>query len=171
MIDVSIATKGVEQALAQTGKGVKSIQKQTVGIIAKGYVKEIKRQITATGIKKRSGWLYKAYRYKVHKDGSARIYPQQKLFHDNKADNARAKNLAVAVTSTLNYGNTINVTKGWKNMKYLQISGKYYARPKRVTIKARNFLQKAEQIYIGGGRYTEDVEKMVDKQLSKYWGN
>lgn len=161
MIDVSIATKGVEQALAQTGKGVKSIQKQTVGIIAKGYVKEIKRQITATGIKKRSGELYKAYRYKVKGD-TAKIYPKA------QESGKKANNLLLAKVSTLNYGNTINVRNG---RKFLQISGKYYARPKRVTIKARNFLQKAEQIYIGGGRYTEDVEKMVDKQLSKYWGN
>jgi len=160
MIDLKIDTKGVEQALSQTAKGVKSIQKQTVGIIVKGYVKEIKRQITAAVLKKITGELYRAYRYKVKGD-TATIYPK------SQATGRTANALIVAKTGTLNYGNTISVRKA---RKFLQISGQYFARPKKVSIRGRDFLGRAEQIYIGGGRYTTDVETMVDKQLKKYWG-
>lgn len=161
MIDIQIDTKGVEQALSQTAKGVKSIQKQTVGIIAKGYVKEIKRQITATGIKKISGELYKAYRYKVKGD-VATIYPK------SQTPGKKANTLIMAKAGTLNYGNTISVRKG---RKFLQVSGSgYWARPKRVSIRGRDFLGRAENLYINNERYNADVEKMVEKQLKKYWG-
>lgn len=161
MLDIQLDTKGVVQSLTQTGKGIKSIQKQTVGIIAKGYVKEIKRQITATGIKKRTGELGKAYRYKVKGD-TATIYPA------SQANGKQAKSLIVAKTGSLNYGTTINVRKG---RKFLQVNGgKYFARPKRVSIRGRDFLGRAENLYINNERYTQDVEKMVEKQLKKYWG-
>lgn len=160
MIDIKIDTKGVEQALSETTKGVKSIQKQTVGIIAKGYVKEIKRQITATGLKKKTGELYKAYRYKVKGD-TAKIFPKAQSSGKN------ANSLIMAKVGTLNYGNSISVRKG---RKFLQISGNYFARPKKVSIRGRDFLGRAEQVYIQGGRYNADVENMVAKQLKKYWG-
>lgn len=132
----------VQEALAGTSKSMLSIQKQTVGIIAKGTVKAIKTAINST-TEKRTGELSKAYRYKVRKDGSeANVFPKA----------LRSDSTIFPKAMTLSYGHS-GPTKRAKNW----------------SIKALGFVQSGQQ-YVESGGYMNDIEEMVQKQLDKYWG-
>lgn len=133
----------VQKALAGTSKSLVSIKKQTVGIVAKGTVKQIKAVINAT-TQKHTGELTKAYRYKVKRDGSeANVYP--KALKSNKTIYPKAM--------TLSYGHS-GPTKRAANWN----------------IRALGFVQSGKA-WIESGSYMSDIENMVDKQLIKYWGN
>lgn len=142
-ISIEADIAGAQEALAGTNKSLKSIQKQAVGIVAKGAVKQIKAVITST-TQRRTGELSKAYRYKVKKDGSeANVYP--------KALNS--KNTIFPKAMTLSYGHS-GETKRSKNWN----------------IRALGFVQSGKA-WIESGSYMNDIENMIDKQLQKYWGN
>jgi hypothetical protein len=75
-LSVKADVSRAQVALAGTSKSLVSISRQTLGIIGKGTVKTIKREIKAL-TETRTGELLKAYRYKVRKDGTlANVFPK-----------------------------------------------------------------------------------------------
>ncbi len=142
-LSIEADVSGAQEALAGTSKSLKSIKKQTVGIVARGAVKQIKAVINAT-TQKHTGELSKAYRYKVKRDGSeANVFP--------KALNS--KDTIFPKAMTLSYGHS-GETKKAKNWN----------------IRALGFVQTG-RAWIESGAYMNDIENMVDKQLHKYWGD
>lgn len=140
VINVTPDFKEVEKALSGTRKSLPSMQRKTLSIIARGAVKQIKAVIRS-GTHRRTGELLKAYHYKVRRDGIVNIYPV--ATHSGKKIFPKA--------SVLSYGH----------------SGK----TKRVEdfhIEAVNFVQAGEQ-YADSGAYVPEINKMIDKELTKYW--
>lgn len=141
-LGVEVDIKEVQTALAGTSKSIISIQKQALGIIAKGAVSQLKAYIKLS-VHSRTGELAKAYRYKVKKDASqANVYP--KAMHSDSTIFPKAM--------TLSYGHT-GPTKTAKNWN----------------VKALGFVQKAKA-WVDSGAYDNELQKMVDKTLDKYWG-
>ena len=157
-VGISVDVRPVQQALMQTAKSMKGIQRQTVGIAARTTAKTIKTAIRQT-TKRLTGELSSAYRYKVRKDGSsAAVFPKT----------VSGNHLVLAKVATLSYGNTITNRPG---RTFLSVSGRgYWARPKTVHIPARGFVQAGER-YAEGGGYMDEVQKMIDRELAKFWGN
>lgn len=123
-----------QEALAGTSKSLLSIQRQTLGIIGKRVRNETVRAIKST-VQKRTGELFKAYRYKVKKDGSeVNVFPKSQKGNGSIFPKAMA----------LNYG-----TKDGR-------------------LKPRNFVQAGEK-YAESSRYEADIDKMIQKELDKYW--
>lgn len=123
----------VIEALSGTSKSLKSIQKQSLGIIAKKGLKALKMRIKETirHSERSTGELQRVYRYKVRKDGSeVNIFPK-----------AKGGSRIFPKAFMQNYG---------------------YEKPKA-------FIQYAENV-IKNHDYENDLQKMVDKTLEKYWG-
>ena len=156
-ISIEADVKEAQEALSGTSKSLKSIERKVLSVAARGTVKTIKGAIRSTTTR-RTGELLKAYRYKVKRDGSASIFPK----------GSDGSTLIWAKASVLSYGATIRPRKG---RGWLQVGGDgYYARPREVTIAPRGFVQAGER-YAESGGYMTEVQKVVDKELSKYWGN
>lgn len=167
-INIEADIQEVSKALDGTAKSLKSIRKQVLGSAAKGVVKTIK-SVIQTGLKKHTGFMYSVYKYKVAKDGShVSIFPRpkQKSTDTTKKQKASAKNLAVAITSTLNYGNTISAKKA-KFLFFSDTNG--FVKTKSVRIPGVGFLE-AGWNYAGSDRYESEMNKIVEKELKKYWG-
>lgn len=144
IISAQVDIEEVQQALSGTSKSLKSIQKSVLRIAAKGTAKQIKAVINTSDLQKRTGELSKAYVYKVKKDGSeANVYP--------KALTAKDRTI-FPKAMTLSYGHE-GPTK----------------RAKSWHIAPRGFVQAGQQ-YAESGSYMNDVQKMIDKELEKYWG-
>lgn len=144
IISASVDIKEVQEALAGTSKSFPAIQKSVLRIAAKGTAKRIKAAINTSDLQKRTGELLKAYVYKVKKDGSeANVFP--------KALKAKDRTI-FPKAMTLSYGHDgpTKRAKGWH-------------------IAPRGFVQAGQQ-YAESGAYMGDVQKMVDKELEKYWG-
>lgn len=151
---VTVDAQPVFKALEETGRSLPSVRRQTVGIAARSTVKVIKGVIRQT-TDKGTGELRKAYGYKVKKGGeSASVFP-------------KGSKLLIPKIATLSYGNVISVRNG---RPWLQIHGVagWWARPQSVYIYPRGFVQAGEK-YAEDGLWMSEVEKMVDKQLDKYW--
>ena len=138
--------KEVEKALSGTTKSLKSIARQTSGIIARTTVKQIKAVIKSgiyshKGKRPRTGELKKAYTYKVHKNGTAAIFP--------KAINGNNK--IFPKCSVLSYGHS-GATR----------------RARSFDVKAVAFVQAGDK-WIEQGQYIPEINKMIDKTLDKYW--
>lgn len=75
-LSVEADVSRAQSALSGTTKSLVSISRQTMGIIGRGAVSVVKKEIKAT-TQKRTGELLKAYRYKVKKDGSeVNVFPK-----------------------------------------------------------------------------------------------
>ena len=134
----------VQDALSGTSKSLKSIQKATLRIAAKGTANAVKAAIRTSDLQRRTGELQKAYTYKVKKNGDeANVFP--------KALNGKDRTI-FPKAMTLSYGHQ-GPTK----------------RAKSWFIAPRNFVQAGEQ-YAEKGQYMDDVQKYIDKELEKYWG-
>lgn len=144
LLNIQTDISEVQNALAGTSKSLKSIQKATLRIAAKGTANTIKAAIRSSDLQKRTGELQKAYTYKVKKSGDeANVFP--KAF--------AGKDLTIFPKAmTLSYGHQ-GATK----------------RAKAWFIAPRNFVQTGEQ-YAESGKYMDDVQKYIDKELEKYWG-
>lgn len=132
-IVVEVEVGEVFEALRGTSKSLKSIQKQSLGIIARKGLKALKMRIKETirHPERSTGELQRAYRYKVRKDGSeVNIFPK-----------AKGGSRIFPKAFMQNYG---------------------YEKPKA-------FVQYAENV-IKNHDYENDLQKMVDKTLEKYWG-
>ncbi len=156
-ISISVDISEVQAALSATAKSLKSISRQTMGIAARTTVKALKTAIRQT-TKRQTGELSRAYRYKVKKDGSsASVFPRT----------ASGNHLVLAKIATLSYGNDISVRPG---RTWLSVKGRgYFARPRTVHIPARNFVRQGESFAENGG-YMDEVQKMIDRELAKFWG-
>lgn len=144
IISAQVDIEEVQKALAGTSKSLKSIQKATLRIAAKGTANTIKAAIRSSDLERRTGELQKAYVYKVRKDGSeANVFP--------KALTAKDRTI-FPKAMTLSYGHS-GPTK----------------RAKAWFIAPRNFVQAGQQ-YAEKGQYMDDVQKYIDKELEKYWG-
>lgn len=134
ILSVEVDVSKAKQALSGTSKSLVSISRQSLGIIARGTVTVLKKEIRAT-TGRITGELLKAYRYKVSKDGSkANVFPK-----------------------ALNGERTI----------FPKVMALSYGR-KKDTLKPRGFVQKGEE-YVDKGRYEDELQKMIDRELDKYW--
>ncbi len=144
LLVVKADVEGVQKALAGTAKGMRSIQRQVLGAMGRGTAKVVRQAISRTTAR-RSGALRKAFGYKVKKDGSSvTVWPTDKAVKKNN-------HLVLAKASVLSYG--------------------YDAGPgkKGPHVMARNFVQ-AGWDYAERGGYEAELQKIVDKELKKYWG-
>lgn len=157
-INIKANVEDVQERLSETSKSLKTIRRQTVGIAARTTVKQIKTIIRQT-TKSRTGELRKTYGYKVRKDGyRASIYPKT---------TGERNHLILAKIATLDQGNDIFPD----GRTWLQVNGNgYYARPKSVHIAARRFVESGEK-FAENGSYMAEVEKMIQRELKKHWGN
>lgn len=143
IINTEIDISQVEQALAGTSKSLKAIQKSVLRIAAKETAKRVKAAISTSDLHTRTGELAKAYVYKVKKDGSAaNVFPK----------GISGSNTIFPKAMTLSYGHD-GPTKRAANWH----------------VAPRGFVQTGLQ-YAESGAYMTEVQKMVDKELEKYWG-
>lgn len=143
MVSVEADVSAVQEALKGTAKSMKSIRKQALGIVGRVTAKATRQAITATTAKK-TGDLRKAYGYKVAKDGSTvTVWPKDKAIAANN-------HLILAKASVLSYG--------------------YDAGPHRGPhVTARGFVQAGRDVAERGG-WEPEMQKMIEKELKKYWG-
>lgn len=144
LLNIKTDITEVQEALAGTSKSLKSIQKTTLRIAAKGTANTVKAAIRSSDLERRTGELLKAYTYKVKKSGDeANVFPKALTGKDSTI---------FPKAMTLSYGHS-GPTK----------------RAKSWFIAPRNFVQAGEQ-YAEKGQYMDDVQKYIDKELEKYWG-
>lgn len=134
----------VKKALEGTSKSLTSIQKQALGILARNSVKKL-RAFIRDGIKDRSrstGELQKAYGFRVKKDGSeANVYPRGE---------SGSKIFPKAFIQNWGHEGSTARAKSWR-------------------IKPKGFVGRAENL-LASRAYDEELSKMIDKSLGKYWG-
>lgn len=156
LIDVKVEIEEAQKALAGTSKSLKSIQKSILRIAAQKTLKAVKTSLQSSDLDLNSGTgeLKKAYTYRVKKDGSeANVYP--------KALNAKSSK-----------GGAINWQKDAIFPKAMTLSYGHSGATKRAKawfISPRNFVQAGEQ-YAESGKYMDEVQKYIDRELEKYWG-
>lgn len=144
LLNIQTDISEVQDALSGTSKSLKSIQKATLRIAAKGTANAVKAAIRTSDLQRRTGELQKAYTYKVKKNGDeANVFPKALTGKDRTI---------FPKAMTLSYGHQ-GPTK----------------RAKSWFIAPRNFVQAGEQ-YAEKGQYMDDVQKYIDKELEKYWG-
>lgn len=144
LIQTQVDIEEVEKALAGTSKSLKAIRKSVLRIAAKETAKRVKAAISASDLHRCTGELAKAYVYKVKRDGSeANVFP--------KALTGKDKTI-FPKAMTLSYGHDGPTKRAafWH-------------------IAPRGFVQSGQQ-YAESGAYMTEVQKMVDKELEKYWG-
>ena len=138
-VDVS----AVQDALFETSKSLKSIQRSTLRVVARATAKTVRAAIISSDLHVRTGELRKAYTYKLKRDGSeANVYPRA-LTNGDRTIFPKAM--------TLSYGHQ-GPTKRFRNWR----------------IAPRGFVQRGQQ-YAENGDYMDEVQKLIDKELDKYW--
>ena len=138
-VDVS----AVQNALSETSKSLKSIQRSTLRVVARATAKTVRAAIISSDLHVRTGELRKAYTYKLKRDGSeANVYPRA-LTNGDRTIFPKAM--------TLSYGHQ-GPTKRFRNWR----------------IVPRGFVQRGQQ-YAESGDYMDEVQKLIDKELEKYW--
>ena len=138
-VDVS----AVQDALSETSKSLKSIQRSTLRIVARATAKTVRAAIITSDLHVRTGELRKAYTYKLKRDGTeANVYPRALTSGDRTI---------FPKAMTLSYGHN-GPTKRFRNWR----------------IAPRGFVQRGQQFAENGG-YMDEVQKLIDKELEKYW--
>ena len=138
-VDVS----AVQDALSETSKSLKSIQRSTLRVVARATAKTVRAAIISSDLHVRTGELRKAYTYKLKRDGTeANVYPRA-LTNGDRTIFPKAM--------TLSYGHQ-GPTKRFRNWR----------------IVPRGFVQRGQQ-YAENGDYMDEVQKLIDKELEKYW--
>lgn len=165
MLNVTADINAVADALKQTSKQMPQITNSVMRIIGKGASKEVNRTLKGV-IKGRKGKIGRGYDYQVWnsytygkpRGGHVAVFPKP-------MQNSRG--LEVAVMQTLNAGATITPRRGHK---YLHIKGDgFYALSKSIRIEGKHFVERGEN-YAEHGDYQIDIDKMIDKELKKFWG-
>ena len=142
-LSIEADVSAVQEALAGTSKSLKAMERQTLRIAARATAKRIRALITASGLKSRTGELKKAYAYKVKRNGTeAVVFP--------KALKGGDTIFPKAMTLSYDHDGKTARASNWK-------------------IEPRGFVQ-GGQAYAESGGYMGEVQKMVDKELQKYWG-
>lgn len=138
-VDVS----AVQEALSETTKSLKSIQRSTLRVVARATAKTVRAAIVSSDLHVRTGELRKAYTYKLKRDGTeANVYPRALTSGDRTI---------FPKAMTLSYGHQ-GPTKRARNWR----------------IVPRGFVQRGQQ-YAENGDYLDEVQKLIDKELEKYW--
>jgi hypothetical protein len=138
-VDVS----AVQDALSETSKSLKSIQRATLRVVARATAKTVRAAIITSDLHVRTGELRKAYTYKLKRDGTeANVYPRALISGDRTI---------FPKAMTLSYGHN-GPTKRFRNWR----------------IAPRGFVQRGQQFAENGG-YMDEVQKLIDKELEKYW--
>jgi hypothetical protein len=138
-VDVS----AVQDALSETSKSLKSIQRSTLRVVARATAKTVRAAIISSDLHVRTGELRKAYTYKLKRDGTeANVYPRALTSGDRTI---------FPKAMTLSYGHN-GPTKRFRNWR----------------IAPRGFVQRGQQ-YAENGDYMDEVQKLIDKELEKYW--
>ena len=138
-VDVS----AVQDALSETSKSLKSIQRSTLRVVARATAKTVRAAIISNDLHVRTGELRKAYTYKLKRDGTeANVYPRALTSGDRTI---------FPKAMTLSYGHN-GPTKRFRNWR----------------IAPRGFVQRGQQ-YAENGDYMDEVQKLIDKELEKYW--
>ena len=143
MIVSEVDVSAVQDALSQTSKSLKAIQRDTLRVVARATAKTVRAAIISSDLHVRTGELRKAYTYKLKRDGSeANVYPRA-LTNGDRTIFPKAM--------TLSYGHQ-GPTKRARNWR----------------IVPRGFVQRGQQ-YAENGDYMDEVQKLIDKELEKYW--
>ena len=138
-VDVS----AVQDALSETSKSLKSIQRSTLRVVARATAKTVRAAIITSDLHVRTGERRKAYTYKLKRDGTeANVYPRALTSGDRTI---------FPKAMTLSYGHN-GPTKRFRNWR----------------IAPRGFVQRGQQ-YAENGDYMDEVQKLIDKELEKYW--
>lgn len=143
MIVSEVDVSAVQDALSETSKSLKAIQRDTLRVVARATAKTVRAAIISSDLHVRTGELRKAYTYKLKRDGSeANVYPRA-LTNGDRTIFPKAM--------TLSYGHQ-GPTKRARNWR----------------IVPRGFVQRGQQ-YAENGDYMDEVQKLIDKELEKYW--
>ena len=143
MIVSTVDVSAVQEALSETSKSLKSIQRSTLRVVASATAKTVRAAIISSDLHVRTGELCKAYTYKLKRDGSeANVYPRALTSGDRTI---------FPKAMTLSYGHQ-GPTKRFRNWR----------------IAPRGFVQRGQQ-YAENGDYMDEVQKLIDKELEKYW--
>lgn len=143
MIVSTVDVSAVQEALSETSKSLKSIQRSTLRVVASATAKTVRAAIISSDLHVRTGELRKAYTYKLKRDGSeANVYPRALTSGDRTI---------FPKAMTLSYGHQ-GPTKRFRNWR----------------IAPRGFVQRGQQ-YAENGDYMDEVQKLIDKELEKYW--
>ena len=143
MIVTEVDVSAVQEALSETTKSLKAIQRDTLRVVAKATAKTVRSAIISSDLHVRTGELRKAYTYKLKKDGTeANVFPRALTSKDRTI---------FPKAMTLSYGHE-GPTKRAKNWR----------------IVPRGFVQRGQQ-YADSGSYMDEVQKLIDKELDKYW--
>lgn len=144
IIRTQVDIENVEKALIGTSKNLKAVGKSVLRIAAKETSKRVKAAINTSDLHRRTGELAKAYVYKVKKDGSeANVFPKALTRRDETI-------FPKAMTLSYGHDGPTKRAASWH-------------------IAPRGFVQSGQQ-YAESGAYMTEVQKMVDKELEKYWG-
>lgn len=130
----------VQKALEETASSMDSIAVKSLRVVAKGSLTAVKNAIKACGVGKRTGELLKCYGYKVSKN---------KKFVNvyPKAINNPEVSIFPKI-GALSYGTDKRPNRHLKAFGFVQAG-----------IKAAE-----------SGAYQSEMQKMIDKELQKYWG-
>ena len=143
MIVSEVDVSAVQDALSETSKSLKAIQRDTLRVVARATAKTVRAAIISSDLHVRTGELRKAYTYKLKRDGSeANVYPRA-LTNGDRTIFPKAM--------TLSYGHQ-GPTKRARNWR----------------IVPRGFVQRGQQ-YAENGDYMDEVQALIDKELEKYW--
>lgn len=143
MIVSEVDVSAVQDALSETSKSLKAIQRDTLRVVARATAKTVRAAIISSDLHVRTGELRKAYTYKLKRDGSeANVYPRALTSGDRTI---------FPKAMTLSYGHQ-GPTKRARNWR----------------IVPRGFVQRGQQ-YAENGDYMDEVQKLIDKELDKYW--
>ena len=143
MIVSEVDVSAVQDALSQTSKSLKAIQRDTLRVVARATAKTVRAAIISSDLHVRTGELRKAYTYKLKRDGTeANVYPRALTSGDRTI---------FPKAMTLSYGHQ-GPTKRFRNWR----------------IVPRGFVQRGQQ-YAENGDYMDEVQKLIDKELEKYW--
>lgn len=143
MIVSEVDVSAVQDALSETSKSLKAIQRDTLRVVARATAKTVRAAIISSDLHVRTGELRKAYTYKLKRDGSeANVYPRALTSGDRTI---------FPKAMTLSYGHQ-GPTKRARNWR----------------IVPRGFVQRGQQ-YAENGGYMDEVQKLIDKELEKYW--
>ena len=143
MIVSTVDVSAVQEALSETSKSLKSIQRSTLRVVASATAKTVRAAIISSDLHVRTGELRKAYTYKLKRDGTeANVYPRALTSGDRTI---------FPKAMTLSNGHN-GPTKRFRNWR----------------IAPRGFVQRGQQ-YAENGDYMDEVQKLIDKELEKYW--
>ena len=143
LVGTEVDVSAVQNALSETSKSLKSIQRSTLRVVARATAKTVRAAIISSDLHVRTGELRKAYTYKLKRDGTeANVYPRALTSGDRTI---------FPKAMTLSYGHQ-GPTKRFRNWR----------------IVPRGFVQRGQQ-YAENGDYMDEVQKLIDKELEKYW--